>query len=120
MGVDLGSLHILVTERFLNRANVILEPIELDLQHLAIQEQQGIEGLILRGGRHIALRGQKGEEDRNLPGAHVPRMAAMEIPDEVPDPVVIGLLGAAAVMQCTDPVAHLIHEPGPWYGSNPV
>jgi hypothetical protein len=40
----------------------------------------------------------------------------VEIPDEVSDPVVIGLLGDMGVVQCPDPVAHLMQESGPWHG----
>jgi hypothetical protein len=94
--------------------------VQIDFQHLAIQKQQGIEGLILGGCRDMSLRRQEGEKNADLTGPHFAGVAVVEVTHKVPNPIAVRFLGAPAVMKRADPVTDLIHEPDPWHNVSPV
>ncbi len=54
-------------------ANVV-QPRHLKPQHLAIQKEQGAQGLLVRGGGHAALAGKVGQKRLKFCGAQLARM----------------------------------------------
>jgi hypothetical protein len=77
------------------------------VEHLAIEEQEGAEGLVLGGGGDVCLDGQVGQECFHLGGAHFDRVAHVVEKDVAFDPANVGLLGADGVVLETDGVADL-------------
>src|SRR5262249_51626856 len=61
-------------------------------------KEQGAQGLVLRGGRHLALNSQGGQERGDLGGAHLGWVALAVEEDVAFDPVHVGFLGAPAVV----------------------
>jgi hypothetical protein len=51
----------------------IVEPRELDAEHLAIEEEQCAQGLVLGGGRDVLVNRERGQEGGDLGGAHLNR-----------------------------------------------
>ena len=78
------------------------------VQHFAVEEQQGAEGLLLRGSGHIFVHGQVGEKGFDFGGAHVVGMALVMEQDETCDPADVGLLGADGVVLEAQGVADMI------------
>lgn len=70
----------------------VVEPGEVALQHLLVQEERGAQRLLV--GRHadMAFIGQVGQEGLDLGRSHVPRMPQTMEADIPPDPVDISLL----------------------------
>ena len=62
------------------------------------QQSQGIEGLILRACRHLALHSHVGEETFHLSFSECLRMLFAVKEDELLDPPHVGLFGAWRVM----------------------
>ena len=52
-------------------AREVAEVAHIFLQHVAVEEDHGAQGLVLRGGRHAPLRGQVGQELPDFRRAHV-------------------------------------------------
>ena len=74
-----------------------VEPGKVDLQHVAVQEQEGAQGLVLGRGRDVAAHGQRGEEAGDLWGAHLGRVALAVEEDVALDPRDVGVFGPAAI-----------------------
>jgi hypothetical protein len=53
----------------------IVEPRELDAEHLAIEKEQGAQSVVLGRGRHFVVNGKRGQECRDLGGAQLSRVA---------------------------------------------
>ena len=98
-------------------AGDVIQPGQVYIEHLLLKEKQRRLGLILRGGRHLALHRQIAEECLNLCGPHLFGMPLAVEENEAPRPVRIGLFGADAVVQRPDPDTHLVQEPGRGAGS---
>ena len=81
----------------------IVEPGQFDVQHLAIQEQQGALGLVLGRSRYPPGHRQMGQKLLHLLRAHVFRMALAKIPDKSLNPIQIGLFRPNAVMLEANP-----------------
>jgi hypothetical protein len=93
-------------------ANDVVEPRKLDSEHLAVEEEQGAQSLVLGGGRDLAVNGERRQERGDFGGAHLSRVA-LAVEEDVPlDPVDVRLLGAAAVVAGADGFAHAVEEPG--------
>ena len=75
-----------------------------------ITENQGIDGLILSGCRHIPRHRQVREERLNLGCAHVLGMPLLMKENEVPNPMDIGFLGPKGKVLESDHLPHLIQE----------
>lgn len=76
---------------------------EFYLEHVAVEEEQGAQRLVLRGGRDVPLDCQMGEELPDLLDAHLLRVALAVEEDEAFDPVRVSLLRAdAEVAQACD------------------
>ncbi len=74
-----------------------LEPLELRhgaAEDVAIEEDDGTEGLVLSGGGSATLHREIIEECSEVGRAEVARVAATMVADEGPDPVGVRLLGA--------------------------
>lgn len=53
----------------------VVEPGDLLLEDLSVEEEEGAEGLVLRRCRHLAIDGQRRQEARELPRSHLGGMA---------------------------------------------
>jgi len=92
----------------------IVEPRELDAEHLAIEKEQGTQSLVLGRGRHLVVNGKGGQECRDLGGAQLSRVA-LAVEEDVPlDPMDVGLLGATTVVSGADGLADLIEKARLW------
>ena len=81
---------------------------QLDPEHMPVQEQQGLQRLILRRSRDLSLRCQPGQEGSDFRGSQLARMPTAVKADEPPDPAKIGLLGPNAVMPDAKMLSHHI------------
>ena len=93
-------------------AGDVVQPGQVYIEHLLLKEKQRRLGLILRGGRHLALHRRITEECLDLCGPHLFGMPLAVEENEAPRPVRIGLFGADAVVQRPDPATHLVQEFG--------
>jgi len=75
---------------------------QVEFEHLAVEEDEGAEGLVLGGGRDGATQGEVVEEGGDLGGAHLPRVTSLVEADEVAYPADVGLLGAGGVVQAAE------------------
>ena len=81
------------------------------VQDIPVEKHQGVQGLPLGGGRHLALGGQVGEKALHILCPEPVRMGlAAEVMDIAQDPVAIGLLGAVGVVIIAEHLAHLVHQ----------
>lgn len=78
--------------------NRLIQPGQVDLQHLFVQIQQRRLGVVLRGGLHLPVYRQMAQEGLYLRRAHVLRVALAIEQDEAAHPVHVGLLGTDAVV----------------------
>ena len=86
----------------------LVQPRQGCLQHLAIQEQQRRQRLVLRGGSDIALARDVVEERGHLRRAHLPRVALPEKMYKAPDPMHVALFRAQAVVPPPDRITHAL------------
>lgn len=77
---------------------------------MAVEEQDGAESLILRGGRDLFVRYKMGEELVDLRRAHFFRMALVMKENEFLHPKDVGIAGARGVMFKVDDVAVAVKE----------
>ena len=63
-----------------------------------VEEQQGVQSLVLGGRRDVVVDREMGQKGRNLDFTHGLRMAMVMELNEAPYPVDIGLLGTDAVV----------------------
>jgi hypothetical protein len=87
----------------------------MDLQHLAVQEQQRTKRLVVRGRLHPALVGEHGQIGLNILRRHLLGVshgpsAAMPA-DERRNPVRVGLLRPQAVVPAPQLLPHLVNQP---------
>src|ERR1700730_3083831 len=94
------------------RAHDAIEPRELHLQHVLVEEQEGAQRLILRRGGDLPIDRQGREELRHLGCAHLRGMPFVVEEDEAPDPGDVRLLGAAAHMAGAQGLADTVEEAG--------
>jgi hypothetical protein len=88
-----------------------IEPREVHLQHVAVQEQQRAQGLVLGRGRDVAIDSQRGQEPRDLRGAHLGGVALVVEEDIALDPPDIGVFGSVAVVAGLDGATDPVEEP---------
>jgi hypothetical protein len=82
-----------------------------------MEKNQGVQGLRLGGGRHLALRCEVGEKPFHILYPKPVRMGlAAEVMDITKYPLAIGLLGTVGVVVIAEHLAHPVHElePGIW------
>src|SRR4029453_16879388 len=76
-----------------------------------IKKTQGVQGLPLGGGRHLALSGQVGGKPFHILCPKPVRMGlAAAVMDIGKYPLAIGLLGTVGVVVIAEHLAHLVHE----------
>jgi hypothetical protein len=86
------------------------EPAQLDLQHLAIKENTGIERLILRARRDACVDRKVGQELLDLGRPHGAWMALVMKEDEAAGPVDVAFLGVTRVMPHAENEPQLIEQ----------
>jgi hypothetical protein len=79
-------------------ASELAEVAEVDLQYVFVQEDDGIERLILRGGRDVAIDCKVTQEAIDFCGSHLGWMPFAVEKDESADPLEVSLFGPQAVM----------------------
>lgn len=76
--------------------------VERLFEHAAVEEEDGVEGLVLGGGGDLFLGGEVSEEVFDFGLAHVDRVAFAVEGDEAPDPIHVlsfGLVGVVFAAQ---------------------
>src|SRR5712692_9628459 len=86
----------------------VVEPRQLDAEHVAIQKQQGAQRLVLGRGRDFVLDRERGQELGDLGGAHLHGMALAVEKDVALDPVDVRFLGATAVVSRADSLSDAV------------
>jgi hypothetical protein len=76
----------------------------------AIEEEDGLEGLILGSGSDVFVDSQVGEEGFDFLSAHFLGVAFAVEEDETADPIHIGLLGAVRIMLAAQHLAYPVQE----------
>jgi len=92
------------------RAHEPLQPRQLDSEHLAVEEHQCRERLVLGRGRDALLHRECAQERGHLLGAELGRMAAAVEHDEAPDPADVRLFGATAHVAQARGLAHAVEQ----------
>ena len=101
------------------RANQVVEPGQLDAKHVAVQEQQGTQSLVLRGRRNLVANRERRQEFGDLARSHLCRMA-LAVKEDVPlGPVHIRLLNTTAEMASSYGGANPARRRGGEAGSGP-
>ncbi len=90
-------------------ADDVVDPGRVELEDLAVEEEDGAEGLALGGGGDVVVDGEVGEEAVDLAGVELAGVAAGE-GEEAADPSEVGLLGADRVVADTDRASHPFEE----------
>ena len=81
------------------------------VKDIPIEKNQGVQGLPLGGGRHLALSCEVGEKPFHILGPKPVWMGlAAEVMNIAKDPLAIGLLGTVGVVVIAEHFAHLVHE----------
>jgi len=85
------------------------------LQDVTVQEQQGVESLVLDGGRNVAILRQVGKKGFDLRCAHLGGVAAETLfrfmeEDIALRPMDIGFLGGIGIVFEADGVAQLVEQ----------
>ena len=103
-----------------SRSHRAAQTFELTPENFSIQEDQGREGLILRGGRHLAIDRKMREEFDDLEWPHLVRVSDAVVVNVPPDPADVGLLGSQGVVAdatrrragtgCAIPIQRLRHD----------
>jgi hypothetical protein len=82
----------------------------IGMEHLAVQEQDRVHGLVLRGCRHAAPDSEVREECLDRAVREFARVNLAVKRDEAPDPMQVGVLGADGIVLEPDPLAHQIEN----------
>jgi hypothetical protein len=85
-------------------------PGQVGTEHLAVEEEQRRQRLLVRRGRHAPGVGQPGEERLELAAAHGCRVAQAMESDKSAHPVDISLFRSYAVVQIANALAQLIEH----------
>jgi hypothetical protein len=92
----------------------VVEPGQIDVEHLAVQEQNGAQRLVVGGGGHMAFGGQHGQKSLDSFGVDLARMPHGTRPagpaDEKAHPVPVHLFGSEAIVHVTNALAHLAQQ----------
>ncbi len=90
-----------------HRAELELERL---VEHVAVEEDEGVERLVLGGGGDVEVDSQVGEEGFDLGLAHPGGVLFVVEQDEAADPVQIDLLGLVGVALAAQDVADLLEQ----------
>ena len=81
------------------------------MQDISGEKHQGVQGLPLGRGRHLALGGQVGEEALHIRGPKPVRMGLATVGTDIAQYLLgIGLLGAVGLVRRAQRLAPLIHQ----------
>ena len=80
------------------------------VEHFAVQEEDGAEGLVLGGGGDVPFGGEVDDIGTDLVGAHLGGMLFMVEEDVAADPIEVGFFGAVGVMLKAEGVLHLFEK----------
>ena len=83
---------------------------EFNLEHMAIEKEEGAEGLVLGGRGHRLVDRQPGEKGLDLGRVQLARMAQLVKADVAFDPVDVGGFGADGIALEADGVAYLVEK----------
>ena len=84
--------------------------VEVDLQDIPVQEEQGAQSLVLSGGSNVLLDCEVSEEGFDVAGRKDFRMPFLVEEDKAPDPGDVGLFGAEGIILKADCHADLLEE----------
>ena len=84
--------------------------VERFVQDELVEEQKGVEGLVLGSGSDFAVDGEVGEEGADVSGAQVSGMASTVEQDEAADPTEVADLGAKGVVLAAEDESSLIED----------
>ena len=84
--------------------------VDVFLEDVTVEEEDGAEGLVLGGGSQVTLGGKVRDEGLDFLAAHVVGVAFVVEEDVAADPVYVGLFGAGGVVFDADGVADLFEE----------
>src|SRR6185503_7707332 len=93
-------------------ADDVVEPGELDVEHLPVEKEQRRQRLVLRRGRHLVVVGEGAQEGGDVLAAEIARMALAVEEDETANPVGVSTLGPQAVVVQADVLADGVEEAG--------
>ncbi len=91
-------------------AGEVAERAGIDVEDVLVEEDDGVEGLVLGGGSDVALDSEVGEEGAYVGGAEVLGVAPAVEMDVAPEPGEVGLFRTDAVVTQADFVAHFLQE----------
>ena len=94
------------------RPSHVVQPGQIDAEHLAVEKQQRRKRLILGCRRDATRDRQIGQEGLHLRPSHLARMLLAMEKNEPSNPLDIGSLSAYAVVFEPDQVANLVEKPG--------
>jgi hypothetical protein len=80
------------------------------VQYVAVEEQEGVQGDILRRRRHPTVDGEMCQKGTDLLGTHILGMAFLVEQDKAPAPANVRLFGTATQMSEAKRQAHLIEQ----------
>lgn len=80
------------------------------MEDVAVEEEEGGEGLVLGGGGDILFDSEMGDEGLNFGDAHVFGVAFAVVEDVAFDPVFVGLFGAVGVVFGAYGIGDLVEE----------
>jgi hypothetical protein len=87
--------------------------IELNIENIAIQKNNGIEGLVLGGGADLSVHGQMREKSFDLCRSHSAGMPHVMKDNILFDPGEIGLFGSDGIMFAAQYIPDLIRQLDP-------
>jgi hypothetical protein len=90
----------------------VLDELERLVEDFAVEEEEGAEGLILRGCGDVALDGEMSEETADVLFGELSRVTTVVEENVLADPAYVGLLGADAVVTATEGGANVVEKSG--------
>jgi hypothetical protein len=95
----------------------VVEPRQINAQHLAVHKKHSTERLVVRRSRHLAIVGQHVQKGFHIGHAHATRVAHAAglcgaAANEKSNPAEVSLLGFEATVHVPNPLANLIKQAG--------
>jgi hypothetical protein len=92
------------------RSDDVVEPGRILFEEVAIQKQNGAQGLVLSGRGDVPFDDESAQELRHLGASHLGRMTFAMEEDEPADPRDVGLLGPPAIVASTNGRADVVEQ----------
>ena len=89
-------------------ANDVVYPARVEVKHVTVHEQDGVERLVLRGGTDTLVHGKRRQKLSDLCFSHLCRMTFSVKEHEPPNPVHLGVLRPQAVVPQADRCPYLL------------